>query len=821
MTILRFALRALSSFALVLPVCAQDTGYRLPPPEVVQILDAPPTPSVRASPDARWLLLVEQASMPPIADVARPWVGLAGVRIDPKYGVPWRASYSIGLRLRSVADASERRIEIVDPSPARIIEVSWSHDSKHFAFTRAGEKAVELWAGDAASGDAKLIAGAVSGALGSSFGWMPDGSSLWYLEVPRDRGEAPKEPTVPSGPSVQVAAGEKSPLRTFTDLLRNEFDASLFEHYASAQLAVIGADGSGRKTIGASGIWGSIDPSPDGQHWLVTRVHRPFSYVMTWSDFPQAIEVWDAGGKLERTIVDVPLAENIPIEGVRTGPRSVQWEALAPASLAWCEALDGGDPKKKAEWRDRWVELAAPFSGDAKEFLRLHHRSRGLTSMNTAGRWLASEYDRDRRWTRTLYFDLAKKDAEPKAIDDRSVNDRYADPGRPVTTETPRGTRVVRQDGDWIYRSGNGESSGGARPFLDRMNLATGATERLWRCSPGSYESVGVIASSDAEKKPVVLNVYQSPDEAPNWRVRDLNDNSIRALTNFPDPTPQLRGIKKQLVSYARADGVELSATLYLPSGYQQGTRLPLVVWAYPQEFNDPSTAGQVSGSPFSFTRITGPSHLFFLTQGYAVMDNATMPIVGDPETMNDTFIDQIVSSAKAAIDKAVELGIADGKHVGVGGHSYGAFMTANLLAHCDLFQAGIARSGAYNRTLTPFGFQSERRTLWEAPDIYAKLSPFMYADKIKTPLLLIHGEKDSNSGTFPIQSERLFQAIKGHGGTARYVTLPGESHGYTARESVLHTLAEMIDWFDRYVKATPAGGGAPRPAEAGAERGQ
>jgi len=279
------------------------------------------------------------------------------------------------------------------------------------------------------------------------------------------------------------------------------------------------------------------------------------------------------------------------------------------------------------------------------------------------------------------------------------------------------------------------------------------------------------------------------------------NSQNAQKITNFSDPASQLRGIKKQLVKYKRADGVDLSFTLYTPPNYKEGTRLPTLVWAYPLEFTDASVAGQVSGSTNRFTSIGGISHLFFLLNGYAVLDNATMPVVGDPETVNDTFIKQINDSAKAAIDKAVKMGVTDPERVGVGGHSYGAFMTANLLAHSDLFRAGIARSGAYNRTLTPFGFQGERRNFWEATELYTKISPFFYANKINEPILLIHGEADNNTGTFPIQSERLFAALQGTGGTARLVMLPHESHGYAGRESVEHTLYEMISWFDKYVK--------------------
>jgi dipeptidyl aminopeptidase/acylaminoacyl peptidase len=370
-----------------------------------------------------------------------------------------------------------------------------------------------------------------------------------------------------------------------------------------------------------------------------------------------------------------------------------------------------------------------------------------------------------------------------------------------VTERDASGKSVVRQDGNWVYRTGRGASKEGDLPFIDRQDLETLETQRLWRCESGTYESVVTIAESGADRKPTIITVAETTTTPSNYFLRDLEAEDRMALTQFPDPTPQIRGIKKQLVKYERSDGVPLSATLYLPADYKEGTRLPLLVWAYPREYNDASTAGQISGSPWRFTRMRGITHLTLLTQGYAIMDAATMPVIGDPETMNDTFVEQIVSSAQAAIDKAVEMGVADRDRVCVGGHSYGAFMTANLLAHCDLFKAGVARSGAYNRTLTPFGFQSERRSFWNAKDVYFNISPFMHADKINEPILLIHGEKDNNSGTFPIQSKRMYQAVKGNGGTVRLCMLPEESHGYRARESVLHSQAEMIAWFDKYVK--------------------
>jgi dipeptidyl aminopeptidase/acylaminoacyl peptidase len=795
--------------AVQAPAPGVEGGYKLPPPEVVEILDAPPTPGVEISPDARWMLLVERPSMPSIEEVARPWVGLAGVRIDPGNNGRHQVSFNRGLVLRDLAGKNERRIEL--PEGARVASVSWSHSSRSFAFTLVSDHSIDLWAGDIASGKARRLASGLNTVLGG-FDWLSDGSRLIVRLVPAGRGSAPEAVRVPSGPVVQETSGKETPVRTFPDLLASPHDERLFEHYAAAQLAIVDPDapaGESVKRIGEPGLILGAEPSPDGLHLLVETLCRPFSYVLPLQRFPRRVEVWDLSGAHEALVAELPLGEAIPIEGVPTGPRDFRWKASDPATLVWVEALDGGDPRRAAEWRDRWMALDAPFEGEPRQLLRTEHRARGLTWFADPAKVLASEYDRDRRWTRTLLVDLADPAAAPVVLEDRSVRDRYADQGRLVSEVTTQGARVLRQDGDWVYRAGEGDSEAGARPFLDRQNLRTLETERLWRCAPGCYERVAAIAISGADRKPSFVSIYESPDEPPNWRLRDLQDGSVLSLTSFTDPTPQLRGIQKQLVTYPRADGVQLSATLYLPKGYEPGARLPLVVWAYPLEYSDPATAGQVSGSPYRFIRFSGPSHLLFLTQGYAVLDGASMPVVGDPETMNDTFIEQIVASAKAAIDHAAALGVADPERAAVGGHSYGAFMTANLLAHCDLFRAGIARSGAYNRTLTPFGFQSERRTLWEAPQVYARLSPFFHADTIDEPLLMIHGAMDSNPGTYPMQSERLYQAIQGHGGTARLVQLPAENHGYAARESVLHAMAEMIDWLDRHVKGAP-------PVEAG-----
>jgi len=653
--------------------------------------------------------------------------------------------------------------------------------------------------GDAATGKIhNLKAMTINSVLGNPLSWMPDNHTLLVQLVPATRGPAPAEPVVPTEPNTQESSGRPGPVRTYEDLLKTPYDERLFEYYATSRLALVDSATGTSRAIGDAAIFQSVDASPDGQHLLVTRLHKPFSYLFPDTDFPKDIEVWDTKGKLVYKVASLPLADQVPIDGVITGPRAVRWRPDEPATLVWVKALDNGDPKKKVDHRDSIVMLKAPFNGQPVELFKTENRFAGMSWGERSGLVLISDYERNKRWTRTFMLDANKPDVAPKVIWSRNQQDRYNDPGTPVMRSVS-GQRVMLQNGDSIYLAGNGASPEGDRPFLDRFNLQTLKSERIFRSDANSYESVVALLSDDGSK---FITRRESPTEAPNYFV--LSATGPRALTQFADPTPQLRGIKKQLVTYKRADGVQCSFTLYLPPGYKEGTRLPTVVWAYPLEFNDANTAGQITGSTQRATSIVGPSHLFFLLEGYAVLDNATMPVVGTPETVNNTYIEQIVMSAKAAIDKATEMGVTDPDRVGVGGHSYGAFMTANLLAHSDLFRAGIARSGAYNRTLTPFGFQNERRTLWEAPELYLKVSPFMFANKINEPLLMTHGEADDNTGTFPIQSERMYQALKGSGATVRLVMLPHEAHGYAGRESIEHVLYEMISWFDKYVKNAP-----------------
>lgn len=786
-----------------------QTGYKKPPKEVLDILNAPATPTAIVSPTRDNLILSTANRYPPLADLAQPMLRLAGRRINPASNAPHRAPYSIALTLKRIADGSEVKIEL--PPNAKVSGLDWSGDGKHFAFLNTTPNRVEVWIGDAATGKIHNLRGiTVNSAYGSPLAWMPDNRTLILQLIPANRGPEPSTPTVPREPNMQESAGRPGPVRTYEDLLKSPHDEDLFEYYATSQIALVDSSTAKATLVGKPSLFQDIDVAPDGAHILVTRVKRPFSYLFTDNSFPKDIEVWDAKGRLVYTVASLPLADQVPIDGVITGPRAIRWRPTEPATLVWVRALDNGDPKKKADYRDSVLMLKAPFSGQPSEIFKTQQRFLAMTWGEKDGLLLVTDFERDKRWLRTFKVNADKSGVEAKLISSRNQQDRYSDPGIPIQRTTTNGQRVLLQNGDFIYYVGNGASPEGDRPFLDRYNLQTMKAERLFRSENNAYEGVIGLLSDDAKQ---FVTRRESPTDAPNYYVRTLGETAAipaKALTKFVDSTPQLQGIKKQRVTYKRADGVQCSFTLYLPPGYKEGTKLPTVVWAYPEEFNDPSTAGQVTGSTQKMTQIVGMSHLFFLLEGYAVLDNATMPVVGEPETVNNTYIEQIVMSAKAAIDKATEMGVTDPDRVGVGGHSYGAFMTANLLAHSDLFRAGIARSGAYNRTLTPFGFQNERRTLWQAPELYLKVSPFMYAEKINEPILLTHGEADDNTGTFPIQSERMYQALKGQGATVRLVMLPYEAHGYTARESIEHVLYEMIAWFDKYVKnAAPRSGRA------------
>jgi dipeptidyl aminopeptidase/acylaminoacyl peptidase len=789
-----FTLTAVLAVTL-LPLAGEET-YKKPPKDIVDVLNAPATPASSLSPTRDYLLLARSDRYPPISDLAQPMLKLAGLRINPKANGPHLPPAFIEFVFKRISDGTETRVS--GPANPRMGAPEWSPDGKQIAFTNTTDTGVELWVSDL-TGRARKLTVTLNAAYSDPVQWMPDSRTLLVRTIPAGRGKPPAAPAVPKGPTAQESFGNAAPVRTVQDMLTSPYDEDLFDYYATSQLAFLDLN-SGRTTpIGRPALFRGLSVSPDGNYLLVTRVRRPYSYLHPHTAFPSDVEIWDRTAKVMRTVVSRGLVEP-PIGGVATGPRNMVWQPTDPATLLWVEALDKGDPKVKVPYRDRIVKLGSPFSGEPSEIIKTEHRFRGLQWIGNDTRAFVGDNDRDKRWNRTFLIDLANPGGEPRLVWSMSEQERYNDPGAPVTRALPSGYRVIQKTGDWIFLSGAGASPEGERPFLDRFSLSTLKAERLFRSEADSYESVSVL-SDDGMK---LLSRRESKTEPPNFFVRTVTAPGVSSrtpLTNFRDPAPQLQKIQKQVVRYKRQDGVDLSFTLYLPPDYKPGTALPTVVWAYPTEYADASVAAQAAGSENRFTTITGPSHLFFALMGYAVLDNASIPIIGDPQTVNNTYVQQLTMSAKAAIDKAVEMKVTDPNRVGVAGHSYGAFMTANLLAHTDLFRAGIARSGAYNRTLTPFGFQAERRTLWEADETYLQMSPFMFADQIKEPILLIHGEQDDNSGTFPIQSERMYQALRGNGATVRYVTLPHEAHGYAARESIEHVLYEQLQWFEKYVR--------------------
>jgi dipeptidyl aminopeptidase/acylaminoacyl peptidase len=790
-------------------VHADEVLYQKPPKAVLEILNAPATPLLSVNPTKTYASLSQAARYPSIAEVSEPMLRLAGMRIDPRTNGLHLAPHSLSIELVKLPEGTKIKLDL--PPNAQAGPLRWSPDGKQFAFSNTVANGIELWLGDPATGKTHKIAGIkLNGVNGDPIDWLPDNKTIIVKTVPSGRAPAPAEPRVPKGPHVQESDGGAGGVATYEDLLQNPHDEDLYEYYATAQLVSIDTSSSKVTTLGKPGIFEGVSLSTDGKYMLITREHRPFSYLHPAAEFPKEIEIWSQSGAMVHKVASVPTPKVASRGGgVQPGPRQFHWLPNEPASLMWVEALDGGNPREKVPHRDRLLALAAPFTGDPSEITKTEERFSGIQFGKDFA--LVEDSARLTKIVRTYKIDPKNPGSEAKLVWSRNSQDRYKDPGRPVAINGAGGGRggggggggrggagggKLVQSGESILLQGEGASPTGDHPFLDRFNVNTMKADRIFQSSPDVYEVVDAVLDDTGTK---FITRRESQSEPPNYYLH--NGAKVTALTSFKDPSPQLRRITKQRVTYKRADGVDLSMELYLPADYKPGTRLPAVMWAYPYEYNDADTAGQIQGSTQRFTTITGYSELFFLLQGYAVMANTAMPVVGTIDVVNNTYVEQIVADAKAAIDKVAGMGYIDPTRVGVGGHSYGAFMTANLLAHCDLFRAGIAESGAYNRTLTPFGFQSEQRTIWEARDTYLNMSPFLFADKIKDPILLIHGEADDNSGTFPIQSDRMYQALRGNKAIVRLVFLPDEAHGYRAKQTIEHVLWEKFQWFDKYVK--------------------
>lgn len=795
---------------LLLPLCLffcvsalAQSGYQRPPEAIAKLVEAPLTPAVALSHDKTWMALLDRSDFPSIEELSRPELRIAGLRINPDNFGPSRTNPFIGLKFKSLKDMKEHPVTGL-PLPLQLSNFTFSPDSRKASFLQTYADRIELWIVDLTTFQARqLTKRKINQTYANPVAWVSTSDKILFLAAANEGKILRPKTRVPEGPVIEENLGKKAPSRTYQDLLKNAYDEEAFDFYCTSQLVAVTLDGT-EKQLGKPGIYSFFLPSPDGTLFLSRTAHRPYSYLVPVYLFPQLVQVSDLNGNVVKQLAEIPLGDNIPLgfSAALPGPRGHNWRADQPSTVYWIEAQDNGDPKVKADIRDKVMTWNAPFNGTPASLISLPLRYAGITWGNDKTAWIYEFWWTDRK-TRTYQVDPSNP-TRKKVVFDRSSEDAYGDPGEPVMVAGSFGTQVMQVNPDnSLFLTGDGASPEGDRPFVDRMDLNTGKTTRLWRSEAPYYESF--VAMTDSKKVTFVTS-RESNAENPNYFQRTAGSKNPTQLTAFPHPYPQIKDVKKQVLKFKRADGVDLTADLYLPPGYtkEQGP-LPTFFWAYPEEYKSKESAGQVKGSPHTFTRIASNGPIYWVVRGYAVLNNVSIPIVGEGDKeSNDTYVEQLVASAKAAIDYGASLGVVDPKRVGVGGHSYGAFMTANLLAHTDFFKAGIARSGAYNRTLTPFGFQSEERTYWEAPDVYAKMSPFSYADKIKTPILLIHGEADNNSGTFPIQTERFYNAIKGHGGTARYVLLPYESHGYRAKESILHMLWEMDNMLETYVKGNP-----------------
>ncbi|MBW4471592.1 MAG: prolyl oligopeptidase family serine peptidase [Stenomitos rutilans HA7619-LM2] len=772
-----------------------------PPEPIRQILDAPATPAVLISPGNQWLVEFEQPALTTIAELAEPIVAVAGFRLNPKLSCPARHHTYRGMWLQAIPSGTRQEVSL--PDDAQISYTRWSPNGQMLAFVLTQTTGLELWVISLADGLPRRLTDPILNATyGTPYRWLSDDALLCKL-IPGDRGEPPVKPSVPAGPIIQENLGRKSANRTYTNLLQNPYDEQLFEYYVTSTLIRVTLDGQ-HEPLSAPCLIDEAMPSPDGNYILLTTLHRPFSYQLPSSYFPQRIQVLDQAGQMVYELVDLPLADYLStkFDAVTVGPRRTCWRTDRPATLYWVEALDGGDPVVEVPHRDVLYALDAPFTGSPKELWRSQYRFRRV-------RWgredvaLVWERWHDTRQIKLWKINPAQPETPPQLLVERSYEDHYSDPGMPLTVPGAFKRHVLQftPDGSSLYFTGRGASPSGVYPFLDRWDLTTAAPDRLWQCQSPYFESVVKLLDDEAHQ---MITMRQSQTEPPNFFLVTRPVGQSVPLTAYPDRAPQFAGIHKEVVRYQRADSVELSAKLYLPAGYdpQRDGTLPTLFWIYPEEFKSRDLAGQVTTAEHTFSRPGGTSVLFLLTQGYAVLDDPSLPIIGEGDAEpNDTYVEQLLAGIQAAIDYVVGRGVADRARLAIGGHSYGAFTTANVLAHSNLFRAGIARSGAYNRTLTPFGFQGEQRHFWEAADTYMQLSPFTHVGKITTPLLLIHGADDSNAGTYPLQTERFYEALKGLGATVRQVMLPLEDHGYRSREAIGHVLWEMVQWCDRYLK--------------------
>lgn len=801
-------MKKISYFALMLflttPLFSQENlDYQKPPKEILDLVDVPRAPAVVMNSEGDTMLLLYRDSYKTIAELSEEELRLGGLRINPKTNIGSRTVFYNDVKIKGIEETEARSISGLPQNPL-LSNFTWSPDETKMALTNTTDSGVEVWILDLQTAAvSKLTDATLNANMGNPIGWFKDGKSLLLNMLPKERKQLINTAeAVPTGPTISTSDGSKAQNRTYQDLLQNPNDIFNFEQLATSTLVKQELSGASKQWASAD-MYTNVSFSPDGKYIMTTTIHKPFSYIVPYNRFPETVSIYKEDGTLVKVVNEVPLIEELPqgFMATQTGKRNLSWRADEPATLYWAEALDKGDPEVDVPFRDQVYMQKAPFTEAPKKLVKTINRFRGI-SWGDDKTAIAYDYWWNTRNTKTYVFDPSGKSNEGKVLTDRNYQDTYSDPGNFVTEDNVYGKPVLTLVDGNAFLIGDGFSEKGQFPFIDKLNLKTQKSERIYESEyTDKLENLQDVL--DIKEGKVLVRI-EAPTEYPNYYIRDLDDNSLTQITQFENPFKSIQDVHKEVIKYKREDGLELSGTLYLPVGYDMDKKekKPMLLWAYPTEFKDKNSAGQTTSNPNEFTYPYYGSMVYWVTRGYVVLDDASFPIVGEGETEpNDSFRKQLVANGKAAIDAVDALGYIDRNKVAVGGHSYGAFMTANLLSHSDLFAAGIARSGAYNRTLTPFGFQSEERNYWEAPEVYNTMSPFMHADKMKTPLLLIHGVADNNSGTYPLQSERYFNALKGLGATARLVMLPKESHGYAAKESILHMLWEQDQWLEKYVK--------------------
>ena len=791
------------AFITTFTFAQENLSYQKPHDNILELAEAPLAPSIRLSSDNTKIVFISRSNYKSIEELSETEMRLGGLRINPRTNIGSRVTYYTDIKVRTEKSKQETAVSNL-PENGRYANFSWSPDQTKMAFTNTTRDGVELWLLDVDKASAKKLTEATLNAnIGGAFTWFRDGNALLVKMLPKDKKALiDTKLSVPSGPTISVSeAGVKAQNRTYQDLLKNKNDEFNFEQLTRADIVKVDLNGNASPWM-STNMYRGMSFSPDGNYILVTTIEKPFSYLVPYSRFPSKTNIYDKNGKLVKNLLEIPLIEDLPkgFMAVRTGMRNVSWRSDKPATIYWCEALDGGDPAKEVDYRDEVFEMNAPFNGKANSLIKTKGR---FYTMDWGNNNLAIAYDYwwNTRNTKAYMFNPSNNKETPETIYDRNYQDRYTDPGSFHTKRNKFGRYTLEVKDNKLFLLGDGYSKEGKFPFIDEFDIKTKDTKRLFQVTAtDKLESISRIV--DVDKGEILVRI-ESKNEYPNYYIKNYKKKKgLEPVTQFKNPFSSIQNVHKEVIKYKREDGLELSGTLYLPTDYEKGKKYPMIMWAYPEEYKDKNSAGQNTKNSNEFTYPWYGSPIYWVTRGYVVLDDASFPIVGEgDEEPNDSFVSQLVSNGKAAIDAVDELGYIDRNRVAVGGHSYGAFMTANLLSHSNLFAAGIARSGAYNRTLTPFGFQSEERSYWEAPEIYYNMSPFMHADKMKTPLLLIHGQADNNSGTYPLQSERYFNALKGLGAPVRLVMLPKESHGYRAKESVLHMLWEQDQWLEQHVK--------------------